>query len=159
LAATARLRPYGHWRARSASQRHSQHSLFPGRRNYHQNTNRVTGKRGEQVMKPEITVLICDDHPIFRHGLRQVVEADPRLTVVGEAEDGEISLLRIEQFAPQVAILDIDMPGKDGFEVARTIREKGLPVKVIILTMHKDERILNAALDLGVRGYVLKDSA
>jgi DNA-binding NarL/FixJ family response regulator len=110
-------------------------------------------------MKPEITVLICDDHPIFREGLKQIVAGDPRLTVVGEAEDGESALAKIEQYTPQVVVLDLDMPQKDGFEVARVIREKKLAVQVIILTMHKDERMLNAALDLGVKGYVLKDSA
>ena len=110
-------------------------------------------------MKPEINVLICDDHPIFREGLKRIIEGDPRLSVVGEAEDGESALAKIEQHAPQVVVLDLDMPNKDGFDVARAIREKKVPVQIIILTMHKDERMLNAALDVGVKGYVLKDSA
>jgi len=110
-------------------------------------------------MKLELTVLICDDHPIFRQGLKQIIDGDPRLTVVAEAEDGESALARIEQHTPQVVVLDLDMPNKDGFDVARVIRQKKLPVQVIILTMHKDERMMNAALDLGVKGYVLKDSA
>src|SRR5262245_53572843 len=110
-------------------------------------------------MKSEITVLICDDHPIFRGGLKQIIDADARLTVVAEAEDGESALAKIEHCTPQIVVLDLDMPIKDGFDVARAIREKQLPVQVIILTMHKDERMLNAALDLGVKGYVLKDSA
>jgi DNA-binding NarL/FixJ family response regulator len=110
-------------------------------------------------MATEIRVLIADDHPIFRQGLRQVIESDPRLRVVAEAEDGDAALARLRDANPEVVVLDVDMPGKDGFEVARVILERRLPVGIIFLTMHKDERFLNAALDLGVRGYVLKDSA
>lgn len=110
-------------------------------------------------MKPEITVLIADDHPIFRRGLRQIIETDPIIKIVAEAEDGEAALALLHQHTPQVAILDVDMPNRDGFAVMQEIRAKRLPVAVIFLTMHKDERIFNKALDLGVAGYVLKDSA
>jgi DNA-binding NarL/FixJ family response regulator len=110
-------------------------------------------------MKSEITVLIADDHPIFRKGLRQIIEADPTLKIVAEAEDGESALDQVRSQKPQVAVLDVDMPRKDGFVVAREIRTLQLDVAVIFLTMHKDERFFNAALDLGVMGYVLKDSA
>jgi DNA-binding NarL/FixJ family response regulator len=110
-------------------------------------------------VKPEITLVIADDHPIFRQGLRQIIERDARLKIVGEAEDGESALETIEAARPQVAIVDVNMPGRDGFEVARAVRERRLPTELIILTMYKDERIFNAALDVGVKGYVLKDSA
>lgn len=110
-------------------------------------------------MKDMIGVLIADDHPIFLKGLRQIIEADPSLKVVAEAEDGEAALKRIREQRPQVAILDIDMPVTDGFEVMRVIRDEGLAVEVIFLTMHKSEAIFNAALNLGVKGYVIKDSA
>jgi DNA-binding NarL/FixJ family response regulator len=110
-------------------------------------------------MKPEIKVVIADDHPIFRRGLRQIIEADPGIKVVAEADDGDAALILLQEHAPQVAIIDVDMPNRDGFDLMQTVRAKRLPVAVIFLTMHKDERIFNKALDLGVMGYVLKDSA
>ena len=110
-------------------------------------------------MAREINVLVADDHPIFRHGLRQIIEQAPELTVVDEADDGDTALQKLAACGAEVAILDIDMPGRDGFEIARAIRAQRLRVAVIFLTMHKDERFLNQALDLEVKGYVLKDSA
>jgi DNA-binding NarL/FixJ family response regulator len=110
-------------------------------------------------VKAELRLVIADDHPIFRHGLRVVIEADPRLKIVAEAEDGVTALARIREHQPEIAILDLEIPPPDGLAVARTIRAERLPVEVIFLTMHKDEALFNAALDLGVKGYVVKDSA
>jgi DNA-binding NarL/FixJ family response regulator len=110
-------------------------------------------------MQTEIGVLIADDHPIFRKGLLSVIATDPRLKIVAEAEDGEMALEQIQTLRPDVAILDLEMPNKGGLEVMQTIREKKLPVAVIFLTAHKDERFFNAAMDRGAKGYVLKDSA
>ena len=110
-------------------------------------------------MKPEINVVIADDHPIFRRGLRQIIETDLGIKVVAEADDGDAALIALQEHMPQVAIIDVDMPNRDGFEVMTAIRAKRIPVAVIFLTMHKDERIFNKALDIGVTGYVLKDSA
>jgi len=110
-------------------------------------------------MRDEITVLIADDHPIFRKGLREIIEADPGLKIIAEAEDGERALVLIQTLRPQVAVLDVDMPHQDGVEVARQVRELRLNVPLIFLTMHRDERFFNAALNAGAQGYVLKDSA
>src|SRR5438128_272344 len=110
-------------------------------------------------MKSELRLVIADDHPIFRKGLLQVIGSEPMFKIIGEADDGDAALKVIEAMQPDVAILDVDMPNKDGFDVARTIIERRLPVEVIFLTMHKDESLFNAALSLGVKGYVLKDSA
>lgn len=110
-------------------------------------------------MKTEIRIVIADDHPIFRQGLRQVIEKANHLKVVAEAEDGITALEQIQQCEPEIAILDIDMPNQDGFSVARSIREQRLPVEVIFLTMHKDELHFNEALDLGAKGYLVKDNA
>ena len=107
----------------------------------------------------EIRILIADDHAIFRQGLRQVLEKEPRLKVVAEAADGAAALERIREMRPDIALLDIDMPVRDGFSVARNLRDERLPVEVIFLTMHRDELHLNEALNLGIRGYVVKDGA
>jgi DNA-binding NarL/FixJ family response regulator len=110
-------------------------------------------------MSSEIRVVIADDHPIFRQGLRQLVEKDPRIKVVAEADNGETALELIATHRPEAAVLDVNMPGKDGFAVLRSLQSQRLPTLVIFLTMHKDEMHFNEALNLGVRGYVLKESA
>lgn len=110
-------------------------------------------------MKTEIKILIADDHPVFRKGLMQVIENDSTLNIVAEAEDGETALEMIERFAPQVALLDVDMPKMDGIGVARALSEKNLPVEIVFLTMHKDEDVFNEAMDAGAKGFVLKESA
>jgi len=107
----------------------------------------------------EITIIIADDHPIVRQGLRQVIEEDLRLRVVAEANNGTEAIEAIERYLPNVTILDVDMPVMNGFDAARVIREKGLRTEIIFLTMHRDEDIFNEAIDLGAKGYVLKDSA
>jgi DNA-binding NarL/FixJ family response regulator len=110
-------------------------------------------------MGNDIRILIADDHPIFRHGLRLVIEAQRGFTVVAEAADGNLALERLQEGNIAVAVLDVTMPVKDGFAVAREARERRVAAALVFLTMHKDEHYLNAALDLGVRGYVLKDNA
>ena len=107
----------------------------------------------------EINLIIADDHPIVRQGLRQVIETDVNLKVVAEVGDGQAALEAIERYQPQVAVLDVDMPAMDGFEVARAVREKKLNVEIVFLTIHREEDMFNEAIDLGAKGYVLKDSA
>jgi DNA-binding NarL/FixJ family response regulator len=106
-----------------------------------------------------IKVVIVDDHPIFRHGLRQVIDADPRLCVVAEAGDGETALRLIKEHEPDVAVLDVDLPQISGLDLARTLQTLRRRVHVMLLTMYKEENMVNAAMDRGVRGYVLKDNA
>ena len=110
-------------------------------------------------MPTETRIIIADDHPIFRQGLRQIIERDPDFKVIAEAEDGAAALAMIQEQRPDLVILDIDMPKLDGFRVARSLAEGGLSVPLIFLTMHKDEGLFNEALDLNARGYVLKDTA
>jgi len=106
-----------------------------------------------------LRVVIADDHPLFRKGLRQAIEEDPSFLVVGEAGDGERALQLIEENHPDLAVLDIDMPRKKGLEIARIIRDKRLFVSVLMLTIYKEEDMFDAAMDAGVRGYVLKETA
>ena len=103
-------------------------------------------------MKAEITIVIADDHPIFRQGLRQLLEEVTNFKIVGEAGNGEVALRLISELRPDVAVLDIDMPEKDGFEVARILFSHSSPVALIFLTMHRDRSLFNAALNLGVKG-------
>lgn len=111
-------------------------------------------------MRKEIRIVMADDHPIVRHGLRRVIERDAGICVVAEADDGAAALALIRTHTPEVAVLDIDMPQLDGFGVVRAMqRERITTTHVIFLTMHHEEEILHAALDLGVKGYVLKESA
>src|SRR5438034_1718227 len=101
-------------------------------------------------MKSEIRVLIADDHPIVRQGLRQTIETDPSLKIVAEAGDGSVALDQLLALRPDVAVLDIDMPVKDGFAVATAIRQEKLPVGIIFLTIHREEELFQAAMDMGV---------
>jgi DNA-binding NarL/FixJ family response regulator len=88
-----------------------------------------------------------------------MIEANAQLVVVGEAGDGESALCQIETLHPDIAVLDIDMPKMDGFAVAREMQRKQLAVHIVFLTMHAKADLFHAAMDLGARGYILKDSA
>jgi len=110
-------------------------------------------------MPGRIKVLIVDDHPLFRQGLRQVVEGDPRFEFIGEAGDGTAGLRLIQEKKPDVAVLDVNLPGLSGLDIARKLQGKRLPTRVIILTMYKEEETFNRAVDFGVKGFVLKENA
>ena len=110
-------------------------------------------------MDQKTRILIADDHPIFRSGLRQVIEADATMTVIAEADDGASALRLIREHKPDIAVLDVNMPGVSGFDVVESIRKENLSSDVVLLTMHNEEAMFTKALSLGVRGYVLKDSA
>lgn len=110
-------------------------------------------------MKSPVKILIADDHPIFRRGLRGVIEEDSELSVVGEAENGIEALRLVAEFKPDAVLADIDMPEMNGLDLARVVREKYPSLPVIILTMHKDQAMFDAALAAGARGYVLKENA
>jgi DNA-binding NarL/FixJ family response regulator len=105
-----------------------------------------------------IAIVIADDHPIVRRGLRSIIEDDPALRIVGEAGDGHEAVRAVIERQPDVVVLDLDMPGLDGFGVVREMRARSLPGAVIVLTLHGEADLLNEALGLGVRGYIVKDS-
>ncbi len=110
-------------------------------------------------MKPEITVLIVDDHPLLRRGLREVIGGNPGFNILGEAADGEEALRLLVTLKPDIAIIDIDMPQLNGLETIRALRQRAFSVKTIILTMYNEEDMFNAAMDLGAKAYVLKENA
>ena len=110
-------------------------------------------------MNDSIPVVIADDHPLFRTGLRDVIASAGHFRVVGEAADGAGALGLIEAHMPRVAVLDVEMPKATGLEVAEAVKARGLPTALVILTMHEDGDILERALQAGVKGYVLKESA
>lgn len=110
-------------------------------------------------MNNTIRLLIADDHPLLRAGLRQVIENDPRMQVIAEASDGATALELLQTQRPDVAVLDIKMPQLTGFALLREMNARGLTTGVVFLTMYDDEELFNEALDLGALGYVLKDSA
>ncbi len=110
-------------------------------------------------MSDPIRILVADEHPIVRRGFSFTLRDDPGLDLVGEAADGRQALDLIRSFAPDVALLDIDMPVLDGFAVARAMVADALPTRIIFMTLHNEEEMLHAALDAGARGYLLKDNA
>jgi DNA-binding NarL/FixJ family response regulator len=105
------------------------------------------------------TVFLADDHPIVLDGLRDVLRRDGRFEIVGEAGNGEDALRFVRSSPPDALVLDIEMPVKSGLDVAEAIHAEQIPVAVLILTMYNQESIFNRAMDLGVTGYMLKDSA
>ena len=110
-------------------------------------------------MAKRIQVLLADDHPAFRDGLRAAITVVPDLHLVGEAGDGETALRLIGQLQPDVAVLDITMPRLSGLQVARQLQRRGASVSIVFLTMHNEQDMFDKAMDLGAKGYVLKESA
>ncbi len=105
-----------------------------------------------------IRVMLADDHILMREGIRQLLEFDGSIEVVGEANNGEECLDILQMFKPQVLLLDINMPKKSGIEVLEEIKKEKTDVKVLILTVHTEIEYLIKALDIGVDGFILKDS-
>ena len=107
----------------------------------------------------KLSIVIADDHPLFRVGLRETIESEPGFKVVGEASDGEQALEMISEMHPAIAILDVSMPKLDGLALARKLVAQEPSVGVILVTMYREQKLFTQALEAGVKGYVLKDSA
>lgn len=104
-------------------------------------------------------VLIADDHPMVREGLRSLLETEKGFNVVAEAGDGEEALKYMERHKPMMAILDISMPKLNGIDTARQLLKRWPKTRVVMLTMHHDEAFLVKVMEIGVQGYLLKDAA
>jgi DNA-binding NarL/FixJ family response regulator len=106
-----------------------------------------------------IRILIADDHPLFRSGLRALLESVSDTEVVGEATSGEEAVELTRTLTPDVVVMDLNMPGLNGIEATRQIVEDAKDVHVLVMTMHEDEESVFAALRAGARGYQLKGAA
>ncbi len=103
-----------------------------------------------------VRVLIADDHPVFRFGLRTLLKADPMMEVVGEAINGEEAIAQTSQLAPDVVLMDLNMPGTNGIEAVQRILAEHPEVHILVLTMFDDDDSVFAAMRAGSRGYLLK---
>lgn len=105
----------------------------------------------------QIKVLLADDHSLLRQGVRQILELERDIEIVGEASDGEEALELIKETNPDVILLDVNMPKLNGVEVARKIKEQRINVGIIVLTIHQDREYLFELVKIGISGYLLKD--
>jgi DNA-binding NarL/FixJ family response regulator len=108
-------------------------------------------------MSAPIRVLVVDDHPVVRQGLRTFLDLQDDITVVGEAADGEAALAEALEHSPDVVLLDLRMPGADGASALRAFREHEVPAKVLVVTSFTDPSAVLPALRAGAAGYVYKD--
>jgi two-component system nitrate/nitrite response regulator NarL len=108
--------------------------------------------------KPKVRVVVADDHPLYREGMVRALNASGLVEVVGEAEDGSAALQLIKTHRPDVALLDFQMPGMDGSEVAAAVQRDELPTRVLLLSAHDESAIVYQALQDGAAGFLPKES-
>lgn len=107
----------------------------------------------------KIKVMLVDDHTLFRAGVTMLLQMEPDMVVVGEANNGELALELAMKVKPDVIVLDISMPGLDGISVARSLLERLSPVKILIVTQYENKEYIVRATKTGVAGYLLKSAA
>lgn len=106
-----------------------------------------------------IRVVVADDHPSVRIGIRRLLESAPDIVIVGEASDGIQALSLVEGLLPDILLLDVEMPGMDGLQVAAKLRERQTPVQVLALSAYNDQQYTQGMLENGAVGYLTKDDA
>jgi DNA-binding NarL/FixJ family response regulator len=106
-----------------------------------------------------IRVILIDDHPIVRSGIRMLLEQAPDIIVVGEVERGDNAVQQVEALSPDVVLLDMEMPGKSGVEIARELQATGLPVRILALSAYDDDQYISSLLANGASGYLTKEEA
>lgn len=109
-------------------------------------------------MSKKIRVLICDDHTLFREGIKAILRDEPSIEIVGEADNGRQAVEKATHLYPDVVLMDIAMPDLSGFEATRRIKQAEKSIKVLILTMYDEEELIARCLDAGASGYILKDA-
>ncbi|WP_370937980.1 response regulator [Amycolatopsis sp. cg13] len=105
-----------------------------------------------------ISLLIVDDHPVVRDGLRGMFSADPRFEVVGEAADGAAAIAAAEQLRPDVILMDLRMPGTDGVTAIKELAKRGVPARILVLTTYDTDSDVLPAIEAGATGYLLKEA-
>ena len=115
--------------------------------------------RLQQTHPTPYRILVADDHALVRRGVRDLLESDPEIEVCGEAATGSQTIEQIDQFKPDMLLLDLTMPGPNGPDVIREIRRRQPSVAVLIVSMHSSTELITALLQLGINGYVLKSDA
>ncbi len=111
--------------------------------------------RGSQK---KITVLVCDDHALFREGVKTILNSQPDIEIIGEAADGKEAVQEAIRLSPDIVLMDISMPVLKGFDAVRRIKKVRPEIKILILTVYDDEDLVARCLDAGAAGYILKDS-
>ena len=115
-------------------------------------------RKCKRESKMSVKVMMADDHSLMREGIKQLLEFDGQIEVIGEVGDGEECLTKLPILKPEILLLDINMPKKNGIEVLQEIKKRSIPVKVIVLTVHNEIDYLLRAVDCGVNGYILKNA-
>lgn len=111
------------------------------------------------AIKQKSRIFIVDDHPIVRKGLIQLINQEPDLIVCGEAESAEVALQVFKKARPNLAIVDISLPGMDGIELTKLIRDRFESIPVLVISMHDESLFAERALDVGAKGYIMKQEA
>src|SRR5215216_4470049 len=106
-----------------------------------------------------IRIILADDHPVVREGIRRMFRDAADIAVVGEANNGKSAMEIVYALSPDVVVLDMEMPGMNGIDVAQEIQKENLPVKILALSAYDDKQYIREALNYGITGYILKEEA
>ena len=109
-------------------------------------------------MENELSIVLAEDHTILREGLRALLSTDPKIQIIGEAQDGREALRCVEKLGPDLLLIDLSMPRMSGMDAIREIKKRYPETRIIALTVHKTEEYLLTTLQAGADGYVLKDA-
>jgi len=107
----------------------------------------------------KVRLILADDHPVVRHGFKEIIEKDEKYQIIAECGNGMEALSLLRELEPDIAVLDISMPDLNGLQIVKTIKSENAKTEFIILTMYEEEEYFDEAMNAGVKGYILKESA